>query len=435
MIRLVYQLLVHLAALIALPALALLMLLSARARRGLGQRLGRYPQLPPASSSKRRVWLHCASVGEVQTAGPLIEKLLADDRLDLVLSTITPEGQDLAQERYGKRLAVFYWPAEFFWAVGSIFRLARPEALLILETELWPAVLHRASAQGLPIAVLNARISDKTFGRYRRLRPFLEPALQAVRAFSVQSELYAGRLASMGILRERIRVTGNLKFDLGLDRETELARPCFLDDFWPDKAPLFVAASTHAGEEKGVIEAYIGARRAVADLRLVVAPRHLERVSAICSALDQAGLFWRRRSLYKPDEADKAERPAVLVLDTIGELVGVMARGDLVFVGGSLVNVGGHNVLESAALGVATLFGPHMENFRQARDVLLDSRGGIEAAGQAQLAELVARLLTDDRCRREIGERGRQAVAANRGATDANLAIVRQVLGLDSSSS
>ena len=283
-----YHALARLFALVAVPALLVAAAFSAKYRAGLGQRFGRLPAVPRPRPGARRVWLHCASVGEVQTAAALVEGLLADPRIDLVLSTMTPTGQALARTKYAGRCPVVFWPVELARAVRRTMDAIRPELLLILETELWPAVLDVARARAVPVAILSARVSDSAFAKYRIAALFFAPLLRGITLFAVQTEEYARRLRALGVAGERVRVTGNLKFDLGLDRDALRAKPSVVDAAWPSPGPLFVAASTHEGEEDAALAAFRAARERVPGLRMVLAPRHVERADAVARLLADA---------------------------------------------------------------------------------------------------------------------------------------------------
>lgn len=422
-----YHLIAHLAAVAVVPLVLVAALFSTKYRTGLTQRFGRLPAIAVPKEETRRVWLHCASVGEVNTAAPLIEKMLADGRFDLVLSTMTPGGNAVAAGKFGARCPVVFWPVELFWAVGAAFRAIWPDALVVMETELWPAVLAAADSRGVPVALVNARISDKTHARYRLLRPFLTPLLRRIEMIAAQSESHAERFASLGVDANRVRVVGNLKFDMALDRDALRVQSAYLERVWQRNAPLLVAASTHDGEERAVLDAWLAARERMPDLRIAIAPRHIERAGAVERLLESANVPVIRRTALPGGAAD--DRPALL-LDTLGELAALIARADACFVGGSLVPVGGHNVLEPAALGVPALFGPHMANFRDARDALLAARAAVQVRDAKSLATALITLFGDEKTRRTMGENGAAAVEKSRGATVRAFDLVRDLAGL-----
>jgi 3-deoxy-D-manno-octulosonic-acid transferase len=292
----------------------------------------------------------------------------------------------------------------------------RPRLLILVETEIWPNLIHEARLQGARIAVVNGRISDRSVGRYRLVRFFLRRVLSDVDLLLMQTEEYARRMASIGALPERVRVVGNLKYDalVAPAASDGLARLVCGDG----SGPLWVAGSTVAGEEERVLGAFRRVREAFPGARLVIAPRHPERFDDVQVRVEAAGFACARRTRLGADPWQGGE---VLLLDTIGELAGVYAAASVVFVGGSLVPAGGHNVLEPAVAGKAVIVGPHMENFQEIADTFLAAGALVQVGSQAELASALLDLLGDEGRRQEIGRRARDLVERNRGALDATL--------------
>jgi 3-deoxy-D-manno-octulosonic-acid transferase len=412
---------------------------------GLGERAGSMPKLD--AGGRRVVWLHCVSVGEAQAARPLVRALLEEHpRVALVVSTTTLTGQRVAREVFGAQAErVFYFPFDWAWSVRRALRALKPSAVLVMETELWPRFFRECRRRGVPVALVNGRISEKSFGRYKLVRPFIRRVLADLALAAAQSEADAGRLVALGLAPERVRVTGNVKFDI----EEPESRPLTDElrrrfNFNADR-PLVLAASTHAPEERVLLEAFkllttsadsdAPASRASGRSnrpRLLVAPRHPERFNEVATLLEASGFTWARRSAV-PSESDAA--CDVILLDSIGELRAVYALAEVVFVGGSVAPVGGHNVLEPALEARAVVTGPHTSNFKTIVAALLE-RGALvqlpytsdEEESARLLARAVSELLEDDEKRRRMGARARAVLEQNRGATARTVEMLAPIL-------
>ena len=404
---------------------------------GLGERAGRLPRFD--SGGRPVVWLHCVSVGEAQAARPLARALLArHPNHALVVSTTTLTGQRVAREAFAEEAAlVFYFPFDWAWSVRRALRAVRPSAVLVMETELWPRFFRECGRAGVPVALVNGRVSEKSFGRYRLIRFFIRRVLSDLSLALMQTEADAARVRSLGLPPKRIRVTGNVKFDI----EEASARPLteeLRERFRLDgRRPLVVAASTHAPEERVALEAY----RLVADSsagpdaksrpRLLLAPRHPERFGEVAALLEASGLSWARRGA-KPNGRD-AECDLIL-LDSIGELRAVYPLAEVVFVGGSVAHVGGHNVLEPALAARPVVTGAHTSNFKAVVETFLEQDALVQLpdAEGAEAARLLARalrgLLEDDAKRRRAGERARAVLEQNRGATARTIELLAPVM-------
>jgi len=399
---------------------------------GLGERAG---SLPPFEAGGRPVvWLHCVSVGEAQAARPLARALLEQyPGHALVVSTTTQTGQRVAREAFeGQAALVFYFPFDWAWSVRRALRSIRPSAMLVMETELWPRFFRECRRRGVPVALVNGRISEKSFGRYRRIRFFIKRVLADLQLAVMQTEEDAGRIRALGLEGGRVRVSGNVKFDMedaGGHPLTEELRQRFR--VGEAGRPLVVAASTHAPEEAVLLEAFRRLAAGGTAPRLLVAPRHPERFAEVAALLDAAGLRVARRS-EAPRESDG--RSDAILLDTIGELRAVYPLADLVFVGGSLAAIGGHNVLEPALAARCVVTGPHTSNFRAVVAALLERGALVQLPAVAEdempetLARTLARLLGDAGERRSVGERARAAVEQNRGATARTVRVLAPIL-------
>jgi 3-deoxy-D-manno-octulosonic-acid transferase len=372
------------------------------------ERLGRLP----ADLPRGGVWIHAASVGEVRAAQRMASRLSGP----LVISAMTPAGLALARSLLPSA-GVIAAPLDLGPIVGRALDRIAPRLLVIVETEIWPALIHAAAARGIPVVLVSARISDRTERAYRRARALFGPALRAMAAIGAQTQTDRTRLVAAGADPERVRVTGNLKCDTppGDSAGRSIA------SIFAGTRPLLVAGSTHAGEEAAALDAWRAASDAAPGLRLVIAPRHLARVPEVNALLESRGVTAVKRSaLDGPPPADAR----VVVLDTIGELDALYGFCDLAFVGGSLVPVGGHNVLEPARHGVPVLFGPHTENFRAETELLLQAGAAIEVADVAAFAREARKLLRDPPRMKAMGEAGRRALEAGRGATERTMTLL-----------
>ena len=427
---LLYSLLLTFGFVLLLPRFILDAFRNGKYVTGLGQRLGRLPWIN--FENQRVIWLHCVSVGEARAAQALVHALR--ERLpgfSLVVSTTTVTGQQLAREIFGNRAAaVFYFPIDWGWTVRRALRAVRPTAVLVMETELWPRLFRECRRKKIPVALVNGRISDKSFGRYKTIRFFIRRVLNDLSLALMQSDQDASRIRHLGLDEKRVMVSGNLKFDSAhAEFDPPLTEELRLRFRIDGKRPLIVAASTHADEEAIALEAFAEVRSSHPAARLLVAPRHPERFKEVAALLTQSGLSWVSRSA--PETSQDGDRDVVL-LDTIGELKSVYPLAELVFVGGSIALRGGHNVLEPAAHGVCTITGPHMQNFAAITKALLDEKALIQLQGRAnvaaELASVISQLLSDDAARRELGARAQSVCARNRGATEKTVELISQML-------
>lgn len=411
----VYQVIAMLAMILAAPFLLL--------RRGghylrtIPGRMAIYDGAVPHSP----LWLHAVSVGEVGVAATLIGALPPDQ--PLLVTTITPTGQERARAMLGERAAVAYLPYETDLAVQPFLRRFGPRSLILVEGDLWPLLLARVKKRSLPIAVVNGRISDHSFRRMRRFRPLLGPLLGRVDAFAVQTDEDRRRLIELGVPADRVRRTGNLKFETA-EIEPQPSLESKLTEL-ADGRPILIAGSTMQGEESQVLDSFDrigGADRAL----LVLAPRHPERWNEVEELLRKTGVEVLRRSQWS-----SGERPDVLLLDSLGELAALYRVADAAFIGGTLVPTGGHNPLESARFGVPTVVGPSMENFREIAEIFDRAEAWERAAGATQLAAVWERWLEDPEVARQIGQRGAKVVSDNKGALKNTLNFLQPFLAID----
>ena len=428
-----YSILLGVGVLMLLPRFLLDALRHGKYAAGLGERAGELQGFD--AGGRPVVWLHCVSVGEAQAARPLARAVLEEHpHHALVVSTTTQTGQRVAREAFGERAAlVFYFPFDWAWSVRRALGAIKPSAVLVMETELWPRFFRECRRRGIPLALVNGRISEKSFRRYRLIRFFIRRVLEDLSLAAMQTEADAARVRALGVAAERVRVTGNVKFDLeetGAHPLTDELRRRFR---LGAGRPLVVAASTHAPEERILLEAY----KLLADTsrgtrpRLLVAPRHPERFGEVAVLVESSGFSFARRS--GPASAGD-EDCDVILLDSIGELRAVYPLADVVFVGGSLAPVGGHNVLEPALAARCIITGAHTFNFKAVVGALLEEEAlvqlppveGAEAA--AALARALRELLDDEERRGRMGERARAVLEQNRGATARTVKLLAPLL-------
>jgi 3-deoxy-D-manno-octulosonic-acid transferase len=396
-------------------------------RTAFRERFGRIPESDLARiRGERVIWVHAVSVGETIASFPLLKGLRAryPGHL-LVLTNVTETGRSVALKS-GLADLCLYLPFDYGFAVKAALGQVRPELIVLMETELWPNFIAAASAMGIPVLLANGRISDRSFGRYLRVRFFFRPILRELSALCMQTALDATRITAIGAAPDTVHVTGNLKYDVPLvqvsiERVIELkGRYCI-----PEGAFVFTAASTHEGEDEPAIAAYQGLLSGGGSHFLILAPRHPERAPAVAELLVRKGIPFLLRSQLTGATLRAGE---VLLLDTVGELAGLYGASDLVFVGGSLVATGGHNPLEPASCGVPVLFGPHMENFREVASLFLSSGAGALVEDAAGLAAAVGALAASEASRLEMGRRGTELLRECSGATERHLEIAATLL-------
>jgi len=389
--------------------------------RSLGQRLGRFGEGLPREP---RCWIHAVSVGEAATAVPLVEAITRRwPQLGIVMTTVTPTGARIVADRLAGRAVHRYFPIDLPGPVRRALDAVNPRFFLCMETELWPNLLRGLAARGVPSMIANGRISDRSFRRYRLVRFFTARMLAHVRVLAMQSEEDARRIIALGARPERVVVTGNIKNDLIPPEgggEALWQRLLGLDD----GEPVWVAGSTHRGEEAIVLDVYLRLRARVPTLALVLAPRHPERVAEVERLVRERGLQPVRRSGLPKSQA----RGAVIIVDTVGELAQIYRVASVVFVGGSLAPTGGHNMLEPALLRKPVLFGPHTTNFRESAELLLEAGGALLVRDGAELDAHMGALLVDAERRRLMGEAAFKAVAGRRGAITHTLELVERYL-------
>jgi 3-deoxy-D-manno-octulosonic-acid transferase len=389
-------------------------------QKATGRGLGRDERSPSP------IWYHAVSVGEVMASLPLIRGLMEGCAGRPVwISTVTGTGQATARAHVPQAARTFYFPYDHPWIVDRAIRAMRPALFVTTETELWPNCVWRLYRYGVPIALINGRISDDSFDWYRRFRFLFRDILGYFDSLCMQSDLAASRIRALGAPAHRVHVTGNLKFDQELphpvDQELWRGRLGLLG-----QEPVWVAGSTHTGEEEIILRVFRRLCNSLPTLRLILAPRAPERFEEVAALAGRMGFRVARRSVQATGGTQMT--PSVTLLDTIGELSQVYAVADVGFVGGSLVPRGGHNPLEIAAHGRPVLFGPHMENFREVASLLLNGGGAIEAAGEELLERKVREVVEAPALAHDMGEKARKVLISQRGATKRTLDALRPMV-------
>lgn len=426
---LLYDLLLLVAAVILVPYYLLRGYRYGKSRRGLRERLGYFSAEQLNSLQGRQIiWVHAVSVGETRAASPLLKELRQQNPDHLILLTnVTETGHAIGLKNQDVDCCLFF-PFDFSWTVHRVLQIVQPKLIVIVETEIWPNFVRQANLLEIPLVLVNGRISDRSYPRYRFARPLLRPILQCFSAFCMQSQLDAERIGQLGATGMQVENTGNLKFDhelkdLSDDDVAQLKQSFCL----PETGSVLVAGSTHAGEEEQLLAAYQTLLDRGRQLVLVLIPRHPERCREVQTFLAEQKLVSRLRSSLAPDQP-LLTVGQVLLVDTLGEVLNFYAVSDLVFVGGSLVPVGGHNLLEASLLGKPVLFGPHVQNFREISAKLTRAGAGVQISNQQELEKQVALMLDDPiRCR-AMGQAGRSLIAENAGATKRTMRRISRYL-------
>jgi len=372
--------------------------------------------VPVREANAECIWFHAVSVGEVQLLSTVVQQLaIARPDVELVISSTTKTGFDLARLKFPQH-DVFYAPIDFHWAVNSVLRRIKPSLIVLSELEVWPNLIGMAQRAKIPVAVINGRLSDRSFKGYRRFAWLLRGVFKKLSLVAAQTEEYSQRFVELGADPEAVVTCGSIKFDgANFDRNRqETTRLLELADLSVDET-IFLAGSTQPGEERLAASTFVKLKQHFGELRLIIVPRHIERSESIARELAGLGLSCLLRS--KLDGNQKLAKDQILIVDTIGELGFWWGLAEIGFVGGSFGNRGGQNMLEPAALSVATCFGPRTRNFRQIVELLLESNGAIQLLDQSQLTEFVQRCLENPAWRKQLAENGSRTVALHQGAT------------------
>jgi len=406
-------------------------------------------------SVKRPIWVHAASVGEVFCCIPLLKRIKQDfPHSEIVMTTMTHTGHETAKAQIPEVDTILLFPIDHPLVIRRTIARIHPKLLLIAETELWPNLLRSCGEKGIPIVLFNGRISQKSFRRYLFLKSFFKGCLKPVSAFLMQTEEDRNRIVEIGAALEKTRVMGNLKFDQLFPAVTQEGMAQTAKSFgFQGNDKILIAGSTHAGEEEVILSLFKDLRKTDPHLVLILAPRHLDRLGEVERILKRESIPWKKRTGFTPLESptihggvkapslltgftmdqdlsarEKNELPWIILLDTMGELMSLYSLGTLVLIGGSLVPVGGHNPLEPLFFKKCVLFGPYMFHFSEVSRGLIEAGGAIQVTGKEDLLFHLKHLLSDERARKEMGEKGFQFLQKHRGATERVFKEIRPFL-------
>ncbi|MFH0940633.1 MAG: 3-deoxy-D-manno-octulosonic acid transferase [Candidatus Omnitrophota bacterium] len=414
-----YDLLIIIAALIYLPFYAL----RGRVHRRLFVRLGFFKNdLFKEIQGKDVIWVHAVSVGEARACESLV-RLFRESwpEKKIIVSTVTPTGYELLRKILKEPELIFYAPLDISFVVNKFLSAIRPSLLVIMETEIWPNLIRLSKSRGCRVVVANGRISDNSYGGYQRIRPILAPILNDVDLFCMQTDVAVDRITALGASSERVKRTGNIKFDIS-SCVTESGAIARLKGLMGDSF-LLIAGSTHENEEEVLLGIYASLRKDFNNLRLLIAPRHVQRVDKIRRMVKLQGLEAAYFSNLK-----SLNSSVVVLLDTIGDLNSLYKFCDIAFVGGSLVNKGGHNPIEPALFSKPVIFGKYMGNFKEIRDIFISEKAALEVDSAAGLEYELRRLLADEPERKALGQRARGLLDKNKGAALRTFAEIKKVV-------
>lgn len=418
----IYRLILY----ISLPVLIVRFLLRGLSNRSYFERITERFGFSKTNPDPGGVWIHAVSVGEVNAAVPLVNRIMKTwpDK-SITVTTMTTTGSDRVKKVFGSNVSHCYLPYDFPGAVRRFVKKISPQLGLVMETEIWPNLIFYCHQQGIPLIYTNVRLSERSWRGYNRFRYLFSKILKLVSKFAVQSESDARRLIQLGAPEHKLSITGSLKFDINLPPSVNEAGESIRRQIGWNR-PVLIAASTHEGEELAIIEVYHRIKSNLPELLLIIVPRHPERFTAVSKLCVKEGLNTIQRTEMSAELSADIE---VLVVDTMGELPIFIAAGDVTFMGGSLVPVGGHNLLEAAALGQPVVFGPRMFNFAEISEMFLQHGAGVQVSGIDELAEVCERLLLDGVVRDQYGTQGEKLVQQNRGALEQVVALINAELG------
>ncbi len=417
----IYSILFTLTAILMLPFYAVKLLSQDGSMKNFNERFGAVKRLE--KNGKGRIWIHASSVGEVGIAATLLKELkIVWPEKEFVISTMTPTGRAVAKKVLGSMVSnVFYVPFDWDFCVKRFLRRAKPDAVLVVETEIWPNLVHRCRLNNIPVYMVNGRISSKSFPRYSLFMGLLKIVFCDFHKFLMRSEDDAYRIKALTAPDDKVVVTGNMKFDVFVGTNSEgLAKL----DLWKEKSLLIIAGSTLRGEEEILLTVLEKLEEEGKDVKLMIAPRHPERFDGVAELIEGRKIDFQRWS----EVDEKAVRSAVMLLDTLGELAGLFKSCDIAFIGGSLVPKGGHNILEPAFFGKPVVVGSSMENFRDIFKVFINKNAVVQVGNEAELVQTFSSLLEDGEKRERLGKSALSILQDNKGAVGRTVKILKDVL-------
>ena len=438
-VDLVYPILIFCAGIFALPYILYMSIRRKKYRHGWKQKLfGAVPELSPTEGDRKRLWLHGVSVGEVNLLKPIVRELeKRRPDWEYVVSATSETGYELAKKLFGDRAPVFYCPLDFKPVVDRAVRRLKPDLLVLVELELWPGLVRAANDAGVRVAIVNGRISDKSFKRYRLVKRALAPTFRRIDLVAAQDEIAAGYFKALSPCPELVSVVGSVKFDGVQTNRANSAteRLAKLAGIESDDV-VFLAGSTQDPEESGALETYRRLYRDFPKLKLILVPRHRERFEEVARLLDESEFTWTRRSTLQEgarpqppkDAAPNADPRRILLVDAIGELGAWWGTAAIAFVGGSWGNRGGQNMLEPAGYGAAVSFGPNTRNFRVVSEALLNAKGAVVVANVDEMEAFVRKCLLEPEYCRSLGAAAQALTLRNAGASERTVAALEALL-------
>ena len=375
-------------------------------------------------SSKRVVWIHAVSVGEVNAARPIVDFLLKEyNHLQIIFTTVTPTGAITVEHKFGKNASHFYLPYDIPYCVKRFIKTINPCMLITMETEIWPNLYQTCHGFGVPILLVNARLSQKSMRGYKLFPDLIASTIKLVDKIAAQTKLDADRFTLLGAENKDVLVVGNLKFDIDIPQSIKEEAEPLRHDFSVNRS-IWMAASTNEGEEEIILDAHKKVLSVYSNAILILAPRHPERAGKVFTMCKKMGFFTTRRT----DHESFTEKHDVFLLDTLGELQLYYAASEIAFIGGSLVDTGGQNMLEPAALNLPLITGPYTYNFLEVRKLLIENKALIQVSNYLELSEKVIELIGDANLRHNLGERAKDVVLANRGSSERTIDIIKPYL-------
>ena len=375
-------------------------------------------------SSKRVVWIHAVSVGEVNAARPIVDFLLKEyNHLQIIFTTVTPTGAITVEHKFGKNASHFYLPYDIPYCVKRFIKTINPCMLITMETEIWPNLYQTCHGLGVPILLVNARLSQKSMRGYKLFPDLIASTIKLVDKIAAQTKLDADRFTLLGAENKDVLVVGNLKFDIDIPQSIKEEAEPLRHDFSVNRS-IWMAASTNEGEEEIILDAHKKVLSVYSNAILILAPRHPERADKVFTMCKKMGFFTTRRT----DHESFTEKHDVFLLDTLGELQLYYAASEIAFIGGSLVDTGGQNMLEPAALNLPLITGPYTYNFLEVRKLLIENKALIQVSNYLELSEKVIELIGDANLRHNLGERAKDVVLANRGSSERTIDIIKPYL-------
>lgn len=422
---LIYDIFIHLSFILLLPYFLFKIVFVGKYRKGMPERFG-FIADKKIIPNKNKIWFHAVSVGETKAVMPLL-KMFKQRHPDacIIFSTTTYTGNKVARDySAGWMDSIIYFPLDFSWVVKRVVNKINPKALIVVEKEIWPNILNVLNSRGIPIIVVNGNISDRSFKRYVFSGLFFKRIFQNVTAFCGQTNKDCERAVKLGVAPDKTSVTGNIKFDMetphiSLSEKNEIMQAMGITS----SDIIFTAGSTHKGEEEIILDVFARLKNEIKNIKLIIAPRHPERFKEVEGLIRDKGF-----SLLKRSEGSTPNSIDVILLDTIGELGKIYSLANAAFVGGSLVNVGGHNLLEPALHKKPVIFGPHIQTFSEGADLLIKGGGGIMVKDGNELAERLRQIFLQDSLAQKIGEAGYKVVELNRGAAEKSLEIIERLI-------